>query len=67
MSSYYGEPILAQPVWTPEIPTYFFVGGLAGATAPLTLAASLRGNDALAGRAAAIVLAGSVASPALLI
>ena len=67
MSSYYGQPVLAQPVWTPEVPAYFFVGGLAGATAPLTLAASVRGNDPLARRAAAIVLAGSVASPALLI
>ena len=65
--SYYAEPILAQPVWTPEIPAYFFVGGLTGATAPLTLIASLRGNDVLARRAAAIVLAGSLASPVLLI
>jgi hypothetical protein len=65
--SYYGEPVLAQPVWTPEIPAYFFVGGLTGATAPLTLVASMRGNDVLARRAAAIVLAGSLASPALLI
>jgi hypothetical protein len=65
--SYYGEPVLAQPVWTPEIPAYFFLGGLTGATAPLTLVASVRGNDVLARRAAAIVLAGSLASPALLI
>jgi hypothetical protein len=65
--SYYGEPILAEPVWTPEIPIYFFVGGLAGACAPLTLAASLRGNDVLARRAAGLALAGAVLSPALLI
>jgi formate-dependent nitrite reductase membrane component NrfD len=65
--SYYGEPVIAKPVWTPEIPTYFFVGGLTGASAPLTLIASLRGNDVLARRAAAIALAGSIASPALLI
>ena len=65
--SYYGEPILAAPVWTPEVPTYFFVGGLAGACAPLTLLASLRGNDVLARRAAGLALAGAVISPALLI
>jgi hypothetical protein len=67
VTSYYGEPVIAEPVWTPEIPAYFFVGGVAGASAPLTLAAGLRGNDVLARRAAAIALAGSVISPALLI
>jgi formate-dependent nitrite reductase membrane component NrfD len=65
--SYYGEPIIAKPVWTPEIPIYFFVGGRSGATAPLTLIASQCGNQKLARRAAAIALAGSLASPALLI
>ena len=28
--SYYGQPVIKEPVWTFEIPTYFFVGGLAG-------------------------------------
>ena len=27
--SYYGEPVLTEPVWTWEIPVYFFAGGLA--------------------------------------
>jgi Polysulphide reductase, NrfD len=67
VSSYYGQPVIAEPVWKPEIPAYFFVGGVAGAAAPLTLAAGLRGNDVLARRAAAIALAGAVISPALLI
>jgi hypothetical protein len=67
MSSYYGQPVIAEPVWKPEIPAYFFVGGVAGASAPLTLAAGLRGNDVLARRAAAIALAGSLISPVLLI
>jgi formate-dependent nitrite reductase membrane component NrfD len=65
--SYYGEPVIAEPVWNPEIPVYFFVGGVAGASAPLTLAASLRGNDALARRAAAIALVGSAVSAGLLV
>jgi hypothetical protein len=65
--SYYGEPILAHPVWTPEIPVYFFVGGMAGASAPLALFASLTGNERLARSATATALAGVVISPALLI
>ena len=36
-ASYYGRPVLKAPVWTSEIPVYFFVGGLAGAAAPLAL------------------------------
>ncbi|TML66212.1 MAG: nitrite reductase, partial [Actinobacteria bacterium] len=33
MTSYYGRPIIKEPVWKPEIPTYFFTGGLAGGAA----------------------------------
>src|SRR5206468_7502153 len=33
--SYYGRPILKEPVWKPEIPFYFFTGGLAGASSIL--------------------------------
>ena len=31
--SYYGRPVLKEPVWEWEIPWYFFAGGLAGASA----------------------------------
>ena len=31
MRSYYGRPILKEPVWQPEIPFYFFTGGVADA------------------------------------
>jgi hypothetical protein len=65
--SYYGEPILAGPVWAPEIAAYLFVGGLAGASAPLSALASLAGNRPLARRAAAAALAGAAISPVLLI
>jgi hypothetical protein len=65
--SYYGEPVIASPVWKPQIPVYFFTGGIAGATAPLTLAAGLGGNAVLARRAAAIALGGAAVSPVLLI
>jgi formate-dependent nitrite reductase membrane component NrfD len=30
MRSYYGRPILKEPVWKPQIPAYFFTGGMAG-------------------------------------
>jgi len=65
--SYYGRPVIKEPVWTPEIPAYFFAGGLGGASAGLAYMAELRGNDVLARRAWAVALAGLAASPPLLI
>ncbi len=65
--SYYGEPVLARPVWTPEIAWYFWVGGIGGAAAPLSTLASWRGNDVLARRAALVALGAGVISPVLLI
>jgi len=62
--SYYGQPVIKQPVWTPEIPAYFFVGGLAGASAGL---AYLSGDGPLARRAWATALAGAGVSAPLLI
>jgi hypothetical protein len=64
--SYYGKPVVKQPVWVASVPTYFFFGGTAGAAASLCLAARLSGNDRLA-RAATYVDAVSIAvSPPLL-
>jgi Polysulphide reductase, NrfD len=65
--SYYGRPVLKEPVWTPEIALYFFTGGLGGTSAGLALLAGMRGNDELARRAWACALAGIGASPPLLI
>jgi formate-dependent nitrite reductase membrane component NrfD len=45
MPSYYDLPLLKPPVWTWEVPTYFFVGGAAGAAAVLAVAAQLSGAD----------------------
>jgi hypothetical protein len=42
---YYGLPLLKEPVWTWEVPTYFFVGGAAGAAAVVGAAAQLTGAD----------------------
>ncbi|MEA2126480.1 MAG: hypothetical protein QOI80_3262 [Solirubrobacteraceae bacterium] len=66
-TSYYGRPVLKRPVWTWEVPTYFFVGGMAGAASPLATAARLAGNHALARRASLVALAGIGVSPLLLI
>ena len=66
-ASYYGRPILKKAVWTWEIPTYFFVGGMAGAASPLATVARLGGNTVLARRAGAIAFGGIAVSPILLI
>ena len=65
--SYYGRPVIKEPVWTWEIPTYFFTGGLAGASAVLSSAAALAGSDKLARTALYVGAAADLVSPALLI
>jgi Polysulphide reductase, NrfD len=65
--SYYGQPVLKEPVWTWEIPVYFFTGGMAGASAGLAYLSELRGNRTLARNAWAVALGGIAVSPALLI
>ena len=67
MRSYYGRPVIKEPVWTWEIPTYFFTGGLAGASAVLSTAAKLSGNEQLSTRALYIGAVADLVSPALLI
>ncbi|MBV9799466.1 MAG: polysulfide reductase NrfD [Solirubrobacterales bacterium] len=64
--TYHGQPVIKEPIWTWEIPCYFFTGGLAGASAGLAYMSSLRGNDVLARRAWATALASVAVSPALL-
>jgi len=64
--SYHGQAVIKEPVWTWEIPCYFYTGGLAGASAGLGLLSGLRGNDVLARRAWAWALVGVTVSPALL-
>jgi Polysulphide reductase, NrfD len=67
LDSYYGRPILKEPVWKPEIPCYFFTGGLAGASSVLSLAARAAGNERLARTSLWIGLGAEVVSPALLV
>jgi formate-dependent nitrite reductase membrane component NrfD len=65
--SYYGKPVIKEPVWEPAIPAYFFTGGTAGAAASLGLAARLSGNAALARTATYVDAVAIGVSPALLI
>jgi hypothetical protein len=65
--SYHGQPVLKTPVWSWEIPCYFFTGGMAGASAGLAYLSQLRGNDVLARRAWAAAFVGLSVSPPLLI
>jgi hypothetical protein len=67
MRSYYGRPVIKEPTWTWEVPTYFFTGGLAGASSVLSAAAKLTGNEKLSKTALYIGAVADLASPALLI
>jgi hypothetical protein len=59
---------LKSPVWTWEIPVYFFVGGAAGAAAVIVLAGRLSGADPTLVRDARLLAAGgALLSPILLI
>jgi Polysulphide reductase, NrfD len=65
--SYYGRPVLKQPAWTLEVPWYFFFGGMAGASAPLAVAARAAGNHRLARNAVTVAGAGIAVSLPLLV
>jgi len=66
--SYYGLPIVKPPVWTWEIPLYFFVGGAAGASSVIAITAQLAGaSPSLVRDARWIAAIGAAASGPLLI
>ena len=67
MQSYYGRPVIKEPVWQPEIPLYLFFGGLAGASSALHTGARLAGNERLAKTSLYVSAAGDLISPPLLI
>ena len=64
---YYGQPVVKPPVWTWEIPVYFFVGGLAGMSAVIAFAAAIFHHVDTAGAALWLAAIGAVLSPILLI
>jgi len=67
MQSYYGRPIVKEPVWQPEIPTYFFTGGIAGGCSLLHVFARVADHERLAKTALYVGAAADVVSPALLV
>ncbi len=64
---YYGEAVVRPPVWTWEIPLYFFVGGAAGMAPLLACAGLLFGQPDLTRAALWITAAGAIISPVLLV
>lgn len=65
---YYGQPLLKPPVWTWEVPAYFFVGGVAGVAAVIAaVGAFTDGEAALVRDARWMAVIGALVSPALLI
>ena len=65
--SYYGRPVIKEPAWTIEVPWYFFAGGMAGASAPLAVAARMTGNERLARSAVTVAAAGIAVGTPLLV
>jgi len=66
-TTYYDVPLLKPPVWTWEVPLYFFVGGAAGAAAIIgSMAEWTRTDGTLARDAKWIAAAGGPLSAALL-
>lgn len=66
-AGYYGQPVVRPPVWTWEIPVYFFVGGLGGMSAVIALGAALFHHVDVAGTALWVAAISAVLSPVLLI
>ena len=64
---YYGQPVVRPPVWTWEIPIYFFAGGVGGMSAVIAFGALLFHHFDVARAAMWIAAIASVLSPVLLI
>jgi len=73
-TTYYDVPLLKPPVWTWEVPVYFFVGGIAGGAAVIGSVAQWTGSDgtlvrdarwiaAAGGPASAMLLTGDLGRP----
>jgi formate-dependent nitrite reductase membrane component NrfD len=66
--SYYGRPVLNRPTWkNPDVPAYFFSGGLAGASAVLAELAAATGRPGLARIARLGAAGGALAGAGLLV
>src|SRR5437870_269387 len=70
LETYYGLPLLKEHVWKAAIPAYFYVGGVAGASAALGAAATWSGSPLLGGlvrKTRLIAAGGAMVSAAFLI
>lgn len=66
--SYYGRPILKEPVWrVPDVPGYLFLGGTAGAGATLAAVAELTGHRDLVRAGRVVAATGGIAGAAALV
>ena len=65
--SYYGRPVVKPPVWKPQVPWYFFTGGVTGAASTFALMAEIAGHERLARRASGVAMVAGTVSPALLV
>jgi hypothetical protein len=65
--TYYDRPVLKEPVWTWEVPAYFFTGGLAAGSALVAAAADLTGEGRVARAAHVTAAAGALVGTALLV
>ena len=60
-------PVMHAPVWTWEVPLYFWFGGIAAGSSFVALACDLAGDERSAATARKVALAALVPSPPLLI
>jgi hypothetical protein len=63
---YYGQPVLKSPVWSWEVPVYFFIGGLSGMAAAISLAAFVFHRADIGTTAIRVAATGAILSPILL-
>ena len=66
-TGYYGMPAIKPPVWTWEIPLYFFIGGAAGMAAVIAMATIFLGHTEITRPAMWIGAVGGILTPTLLI
>jgi hypothetical protein len=60
-------PVIKPPVWTWEVPLYFWLGGIASGSSFVALACDLAGDEASARKARKVAVAALVPCPPLLI
>ena len=66
-TSYYGRPIIKEPVWKWPIPAYFFTGGLAAGSALLAAGGRVLGDQRLTTQSELVGTAAILASTGFLI